>query len=162
MTHEVPFDGWLSQNDDALGRAMCGAMIRKTDSAGRRPPTCPTCAAIRTQDQAALDALVAETEAQAFKSIPFTQWLRPDGRRKAVVLDRPPAIARLADDLIADGFHFDIEVIGLNVSMTVEGTKVNTPLAHEVTGNGPQIYAAVDRLVQTAHDAWAALPKELA
>ncbi len=87
-------------------------------------------------------------------SIPFTQFLRPNGERRAVEIDRPPEIEDAARALVAAGCRFDIEELTtLQISMTCEHHALaedEQVLAHEVCRNGPPVLAAVDRLVQTA------------
>lgn len=89
--------------------------------------------------------------------IPFTQYLRPHGRSKPVTIERPEDIERLARVLIDGGCRFECEELQTgDVSFTVEvcdrGEYI--PLSGEVCANGPDVPAAVDRLVVSAHDAF--------
>jgi hypothetical protein len=84
-------------------------------------------------------------------TIPFTQYLRPDGRQRPVWIERPAEIVALADQLRQAGYHFDIEELTTGaISMTVETTGDDEPLAHELCPNGPAVPDAVDRLIRTA------------
>ena len=83
-------------------------------------------------------------------SIPFTQYLRPHGRTKAVSIDRPPVVEAKALQLIVMGCRFELEeLVTGEASMTVE--KGHDTLAIEVCENGPPIIAAVDKLVTDAY-----------
>lgn len=88
-------------------------------------------------------------------SINFTQYIRPFGERRAVVIDRPPEIEQLAEEFISRGGYFECEELTTgHASFTAchpdceEGD-----CAIEVVPNGPGVEEAVDRLVRRAH-AW--------
>jgi hypothetical protein len=91
--------------------------------------------------------------------VPFTQYLRPDGRTRATCVERAPAIAALARQVIAAGYHFDIEELSDGtVSMTCEPNRPgpdgeDAPIAHGLCQNGPAVPMAVDRLIERAADA---------
>lgn len=94
-------------------------------------------------------------------SIPFTQYLRPDGEKRSVEIDRPADIETMARQLIADGARFEIEELTtLEISMTcdVVGEEDFDVLAHEVCQNGPPVLDAVDRLVRRAFAAANSIP----
>lgn len=90
------------------------------------------------------------------KPVTFTQFLRPDGRRKAVEIDRPDEVAELAAGLWSAGYELHAEVLMTNqVSLTVEHSDEERldedgAIAHELVANGPGVPEAVDRLVRTA------------
>jgi len=88
-------------------------------------------------------------------SIPFTQYLRPNGRTRPVEFDTDPTIEAMAMDLIAHGAHFDAEVLTTgHVSLTCERDDEEGEtgvLASELIDNGPGMKEAVDRLVTQAH-----------
>jgi len=78
--------------------------------------------------------------------IPFTQYLRPDGRKAAVSIDRPDEIARLADRIIGRGFRFECEHLTTgHASLTIAGADDDEDI--EVVRNGPEVPAAVDRMI---------------
>ena len=82
-------------------------------------------------------------------SIPFTQYLRPDGRTTKVTIDMPANVEQAAHALIAKGCHFDIEVLttGL-ISMTCE--KGGDCLSIEVCPNDERVIAGVEKIVKSA------------
>lgn len=84
--------------------------------------------------------------------VPFTQFLRPDGRQRPVWIERSAEIAALARQLLAAGHQFEIEeLMDHTVSMTVEAVDQNDPpIAIELCPNGPAVPNAVDRLIQAA------------
>ena len=83
------------------------------------------------------------------ESVPFTQYLRPDGRPIPVWIDRPDHIAERAREIIAAGFQFEIEILMTgDVSMTIHNVEDGEDVAIEVCANGPDVVLAVDRLVK--------------
>lgn len=83
-------------------------------------------------------------------SIPFTQYLRPDGRRVSITTERPQPIEAMADAVIAAGLTFTAEeLLTGHVNLTVEHPE-DGDLFGEVVRNGPDVPAAVDRLVEAA------------
>lgn len=75
----------------------------------------------------------------------FTQFLRPDGRRNIIAIDRPPHICAVADKLLSAGLKFEAEIlIGGKVSLTI--TSRDQDEAIEICDNGPEVPLAVDRL----------------
>ena len=86
--------------------------------------------------------------------IPFTQYLRPNGRKARTAIDRPSEVEKKAQDLIDSGAVFEIEELmsGI-VSMTCERetNDEHEVLAHELCSNGTEVPETVDRLVGRAH-----------
>lgn len=81
-------------------------------------------------------------------SIPFTQFLRPDGRKQAVLIDRPDNIAQAADNIRSHGFRFECEHLTTDdVSLTISDDKGDYHV--EVVPNGAGVPVAVDRLIST-------------
>lgn len=79
--------------------------------------------------------------------IPFTQYLRPDGRRTAVTIDRPAEISDLAEQIIKAGFRFECEHLSTgHVSFTIAGEDDDADI--EVVTNGPDVPVAIDRMVK--------------
>lgn len=80
--------------------------------------------------------------------IPFTQYLRPDGRRVDIVIERPEPVVRMARILIDHGYAFEAEVLtnGL-VSLTMVHPDEDHDLAIEVVMNNQSVPEAVDRLI---------------
>lgn len=86
-------------------------------------------------------------------SIPFTQYIRPDGRRIETFIKRPGEVERVARKLIDLGYVFESEVLrDGRVSLTCEYRGEPDPItaAIEIETNGILVLSAVDRLVQKA------------
>jgi hypothetical protein len=88
-------------------------------------------------------------------SIPFTQYLMPDGRKREATFESDEETEKIASKLIKRGYWFDVEVLSTGlISMTCE-TLVDgdpEPIAHEICKNGPEVFEAVKRLVGTAKE----------
>lgn len=82
-------------------------------------------------------------------TIPFTQFLMPDGRQKEVSIDRPEAIGTLARGLIDHGCVFEIEMLSTG-EISMEVMHGENSIAAEICLNGPEVPKAVDRLVEQA------------
>lgn len=79
-------------------------------------------------------------------AIPFTQYVRPFGGRRATTILRPAHIASAADRVIAAGYRFECEELTTGeVSLTIAND--NGDFDIEVCANGPGVPNAVDRLV---------------
>lgn len=81
-------------------------------------------------------------------SIPFTQYLRPNGEPRDESIERSAEIEKLALEAYEKGVRYEAEVLRTGeVSLTamLDGDAV----AHEVVPNGPAVLDAVDRLVKT-------------
>lgn len=79
--------------------------------------------------------------------IPFTQFIRPNGRPVPVRIDRPDDIASKAAAIIVRGYRFECEHLSTgDVSLTITNDK-HGDVDIEVVPNGPEVPAAVDRLV---------------
>lgn len=84
-------------------------------------------------------------------SIGFTQYLRPLGNKREVEIDMPPEIEALAARFIAAGGRFECEELRTGqVSLTgaykLEGEWQD--IAIELCANGPEVDAAVEKLVR--------------
>jgi len=90
------------------------------------------------------------------QDIPFTQFLRPDGRQRPTVIGRPAPIAALATAVVAAGGRFEIEeLMDGTVSMTVEHRDYEArdeTVAIKLCPNGPQVPETVDALVREAYE----------
>jgi len=88
-------------------------------------------------------------------SIPFTQYLRPHGRPTPVTIDMPDEIEDMAEAFIGRGGSFECEALayGNMVSLTAcfPTPHGQDDIAIEVVTNGPEVPAAVERLVRKAH-----------
>lgn len=88
-------------------------------------------------------------------SIQFTQYLRPDGRRSSVEIDRPADIQKLADQFIATGGYFECEELMTGHASVTAGHPVAVEedigdVAICVVRNGPGVEGAVDEVVKRA------------
>lgn len=82
-------------------------------------------------------------------SIPFTQYLMPDGRKTKVTIDMPANVEQAAHALIEKGCHFDIEMLSTGmISMTCE--KDDDCLSIEVCPNDERVVAGVEKIVKSA------------
>ena len=82
--------------------------------------------------------------------IEFTQYLLPDGRKRTVYFEATEDIQKKADVLIAQGCHFDAEILRNGVvSLTCE--KRDEILSIELSENGPPIVEAVKSLIENAY-----------
>jgi hypothetical protein len=84
-------------------------------------------------------------------AIPFTQYLLPDGRKRAEVISRPADIEALAKKFIASGGRYECEMLRTgHVSLTavaeVDGEEDDIECI--VCNNGPDVPAKVDELVR--------------
>lgn len=88
---------------------------------------------------------MAETE------IRFTQYLRPDGRKRVVSIERPASVVEAAHKLIKAGYRFECEELSTgHASLTVVDPDDEGDIAIQVVPNGPAVPDAVDRLVAEA------------
>jgi hypothetical protein len=79
-------------------------------------------------------------------AIPFTQFLRPDGRTVQVSIERPANILAKAEAILLAGYHFEIEMLATGeIHMTVgEGDE---DFDGEICTNDEAVPATVDILV---------------
>lgn len=85
-------------------------------------------------------------------SIPFTQYLRPDGRQKLVEIARPAPVEAKARTILAAGYRFEAEHLAVpapfpDVSLTIADPAREEDVAIELCRNGPDVLAAIDRLI---------------
>ena len=81
------------------------------------------------------------------RPVPFTQYLRPNGRAQAVQIDRPDDIADMAKAIVACGFRFECEELMNGIcSFTIADD--NQDYAIELCPNGPGVPDSVDKLIR--------------
>lgn len=82
--------------------------------------------------------------------IPFTQYLRPDGRPSDEGIEMSAEIEALAQRFIAAGGRYEAEVLREGtVSLTaVHDDAEEKDIAIELCPNGPEVDAAVEKLVR--------------
>lgn len=83
-------------------------------------------------------------------SIPFTQFKRPNGRKVAVEIDRPPGIEKMAHELVKIGCVFEIEEL-VTGAVSMEVMLNGNPLASWFCANGPEVPIAVDEMVEETY-----------
>ena len=94
--------------------------------------------------------------------IPFVQFLRPNGRQVRITIDtrvlHPGESAetdQLVQRILAAGYRFEAEVLSTGEASfeclkDVPDPDCNDTVAMEIVPNGPEVPAAVLRLVRTA------------
>ena len=88
--------------------------------------------------------------------IPFTQYLLPDGRRKTIHFEATSEYEKKANDLIAAGYVFEVEVLtnGIVSLEVVDGSDEDREaVAAQLSVNGPPIVAKVRKMIDEAHNA---------
>ena len=84
--------------------------------------------------------------------IPFRQYMRPNGRQVETGIDRPEEIEAKAQAIIEAGHRFELEHLGTalglpDVSLTIFNLEKEMDVAIELCRNGPEVPAAVDKLI---------------
>jgi len=84
-------------------------------------------------------------------TIKFTQYLRPDGRRRTVEIDRSPEVEALAVAFIVAGGWYECEELttghaSLTACFVVDGESQDVVI--ELCMNGPAVSEHVDKLVK--------------
>lgn len=90
--------------------------------------------------------------------IPFTQLLRPDGRKQSVTVacSHNPELCKKATEILARGFVFECELLTTGqVSLTIATQEED--VAIEICSNNEQVYVALNKLIsnfnlETKHD----------
>ena len=80
-------------------------------------------------------------------TVPFTQYLRPNGARREVWIERPAPVIEAANVLLAKGFTFECEELSDCVTVSLTISDGEQDVAMECVPNGPQVPDAVDRLI---------------
>lgn len=82
------------------------------------------------------------------QSIPFTQYLLPDGRKRPVEIEVADDVGEIARGLINQGLLFECEVLTTgHVSLTITDPE-DGDLDIRVRDNGPGIREAVEEMVR--------------
>lgn len=90
--------------------------------------------------------------------IPFTQYLRPDGRQKDVSIDINYAAGNKAKELIDAGAKFEAEVLRTGVvsfeciNYNVDEDDLMFCLSNRLVPNGPRVKEVVMELVNEAYE----------
>lgn len=81
------------------------------------------------------------------REIKFTQFLMPDGRPSPVTIERPAPVADLADIIVARGYRLECEMLpSREISLTIANDDGDAAI--EIVPNGPEVPAAVDRMIE--------------
>jgi len=84
-------------------------------------------------------------------SIPFTQYLRPDGRQRIMRFDVVGDLAVEAKKIMDAGLRFECEILSTDeVSLTVFDEGIGENVAIEICSNGPGVPIATARLIHAA------------
>jgi len=84
-------------------------------------------------------------------SIPFTQYLKPDGRKRMMRFGVLGESAVAARKVLDAGLQFECEILTTDeVSLTVFDDEIEEDIAIEVCPNGPDVDAAIVRLINAA------------
>lgn len=82
--------------------------------------------------------------------IEFIQYLRPNGRRRPVSVDRPEDVADKAALIVAAGYRLECEELNTgHVSLTIFDPDDEVDVGIEVVPNGPDVPDAVDKLIMS-------------
>jgi hypothetical protein len=84
-------------------------------------------------------------------SVPFTQYLMPDGRPTRVEIDRPEEIEAMARSLIEYGCCFEIEMLR-DGNINMEVMRDDECVTGRMCGNGPGVPVAVDAMIREAFE----------
>jgi hypothetical protein len=81
--------------------------------------------------------------------LPFTQYMRPDGRRRNIWAPCPEGLEAKASAIMDNDWRFEAEVLTTgDVSLTVSDGSED--VAIEIAPNGPEVPRALARLIETA------------
>lgn len=85
------------------------------------------------------------------KGIPFTQYLLPDGRKRAIWMKCEKAIEDMAAKIIGLGYRLEAEILTTSeISLTVFCLESEEDICIEICANGPPVPIAVEKLVKDA------------
>jgi hypothetical protein len=91
--------------------------------------------------------------------IPFIRYSLPDGRRSRVEMACSPEAAQRAQEIIAQGFVFEVEVLSSgNVSTTITDPQ-RGDFDITIGANGPDVTRNVEAMVKRFDDRQAAMWK---
>ncbi len=87
-------------------------------------------------------------------TVPFTQYLRPNGDRREGGFDCSPEVEEVARRLLEQGVHFDAEVLSTgHLSLTAEKDDLDDPvlaIAVFAQRSPEQVLGRVEQLVRDA------------
>ena len=102
----------------------------------------------------AIDPMIAAAQPNELRlDIPFTQYLLPDGRKRAVEFSVSGEEAIIARRVLDKGLRFEAEVLTTGeVSLTIFDPEKEEDVAIEVVPNGPEVPKAVSALVMAMQE----------
>lgn len=107
------------------------------------------------------DYFVDHNKENSMRPIAFIQYLRPNGHKQCVQIERPDPVVVKADFIRLHGFRFEVEELMTGqVSMTIADD--NDDYAIRICENGPAVPENVDDLILTFDVAAAIKQKALA
>ena len=81
-------------------------------------------------------------------TIPFTQYLRPNGLKVPMFIHCRANVEEKAHQIIKNGYHFECEVLTTGeVSLTITNDE-DGDVAIKVVPNGPEVPIAVESLIK--------------
>ncbi len=81
-------------------------------------------------------------------NIVFTQYCLPDGRRRQTSMDVSEATARKADEIVAAGFCFEIEILTTgHISATIGEPHEELDIVMKIMDNGPGVREKIEEMV---------------
>lgn len=84
------------------------------------------------------------------QDIPFTQYMRPDGRKVEQFAPMPEGYEEKVKAILAAGLKFEAEVLTTGtVSLTISNGEED--IAIELSSNGPEVEKALIRLIDTGY-----------
>ena len=86
-------------------------------------------------------------------SIPFTQYLLPNGQRRERVVDRSAEIEEKANELLKSKYYFEIELLTTGVvAMYSYKSGQEREVTMQLCDNGPQTLVCVDKLINDTYE----------
>lgn len=88
--------------------------------------------------------------------IPFTQYLRPDGRQvETEALTRDVEVFNMAQHILSAGGRFEAEIVGepalVFLECLIDDDDEPRCLSNQLIPNGPEVLMAVDTLVRDSY-----------
>ena len=86
--------------------------------------------------------------------VPFTQYIRPNGRKRECVVSCPDTLRTNVQAIIDRGWRFEAEVLTTDeVSLTVFDPETETNMAIQVGPNGSNVKRMVRELIKAGFKA---------
>lgn len=118
-----------------------------------RPPGCPLNPMDCRAPEAECVCQGRGIQPPTMRPVRFIQFLRPNGRKEDITIERPEEIAALADRIWASGYTLETEVLSDEVTVNMTVSDEDDDLARVLVRNGPGVPTAVDSLIVTFAEA---------